>query len=106
MLNLITMPAAAADAFIESWPTASAALQDASGFRGTRLLRALSPDDPYQVVNVARWDSIEQWRAALSAAQPDSERRHQAETTGIEPRHLFYRLVSVTPDPLEPGIDA
>jgi heme-degrading monooxygenase HmoA len=102
VINLITMPAAAADAFVEAWPANSGALRDAPGFRGTRLLRALSPADPYQVVNVAQWDSIEQWRAGLSAIQPDSERRRLAETAGIKPQHFFYRLVAVTPDPLEP----
>ena len=106
VINLISMPAAAADVFVEAWPANSARLRDAPGFRGTRLLRALSPDDPYQVVNVAQWDSVEQWRAALSAVQSDSDRRRQAETTGMEPRHFFYRVVSVTPDPLERPADA
>jgi heme-degrading monooxygenase HmoA len=101
VINLITMPAAAADAFVEAWPANSAALRNAPGFRGTRLLRALSPDDPYQVVNVAQWDSVEQWRVALSAVQPDEERRRLAEAAGIKRQHFFYQVVSVTPDPLE-----
>ena len=101
VLNLIAMPAAAADAFVEAWPTNSAALRDAPGFRGTRLLRALSPDDPYQVVNIAQWDSVEQWRTALSAVQSGGERRRQAEAAGIKPQHFFYQVVSVTPDPLD-----
>lgn len=101
MINLITMPAAAADAFVQGWQVTTAPLRDAPGFRGTRLLRALSPDDPYQVVNVAQWDSVEQWRVALSTVQPDSERRQQSEAAGIRPQHSFYRVVSVTPDPLE-----
>lgn len=102
VINLITMPPEAADAFTEAWSASTAALRDASGFRGTRLLRALSPEDPYQVVNVAEWDSVEQWRSALSALQSDSERRRTAEAAGIKPQHFFYRVVSVTPDPLEP----
>lgn len=106
VINLITMPAAAADAFVEAWPTNSASISNAPGFRGTSLMRALSPDDPYQVVNVAQWDSIEQWRDALSAVQPDEERRRQAEAAGIKPQHFFYRVVSVTPDPHEPPAGA
>ncbi len=106
VINLITMPAAAADAFVEAWTTNTAPLRNAPGFRGTRLMRALSPDDPYQVVNVAQWDSIEQWRDALSTVRPDEERRRQAEAAGIKPQHFFYRVVSVTPDPLEPSTGA
>jgi heme-degrading monooxygenase HmoA len=101
VLNLIAMPAKAADAFVDAWPANSAALADAPGFRGTRLLRAISPDDPYQVVNVAQWDSVEQWRTALSGVQSDSERRRLAEAAGITPQHFFYHVVSVTPDPVE-----
>lgn len=106
VMNLIAMPAAAADAFVEAWQTNTAPLRNAPGFRGTRLMRALSPDDPYQVVNVAQWDSIEQWRDALSTVQPDEERRRQAEAAGIKPQHFFYRVVSVTPDPHETSAGA
>lgn len=106
VLNLITMPAASADAFVAAWPANSAALSEAPGFRGTRLLRALSPDHPYQVVNVAQWDSVEQWGAALSAVQPNAERRRLAETASIKRQHFFYRVASVTPDPLEPPASA
>lgn len=102
VVNLITMPAAAADAFVHGWQNTTAPLRDAPGFRGTRLLRALSPEDPYQVINVAQWDSIQQWRTALSAIQPDAASRERAEATGIKPQHFFYQVVSVTPDPLGP----
>lgn len=106
VINLITMPTDTADAFVEAWQATTAPLRNAPGFRGTRLLRALSPDEPYQVVNVAQWDSIEQWRVALSAVQPDEEQRRQSEAAGIKPEHFFYRVVSVTPDPLEPSAGA
>lgn len=103
VLNLITMPAAAVDTFVDAWQTNTAPLRNAPGFRGTRLLRAISPDDPYQVVNVAQWDSIEQWRDALSAVQPDEEGRRLAEAAGIKPQHFFYRTASVTSDPHDPA---
>lgn len=102
VVNLITMPAAAADAFVQGWQNITAPLRNAPGFRGTRLLRALSAEDPYQVINVAQWDSIEQWRVALSAIQPDAASREQADAAGIKPQHFFYQVVSITPDPLDP----
>ncbi len=106
VINLIAMPAATADAFVAAWPANSASVRDAPGFRGTRLLRATSPDDPYQVVNIAQWDSIEQWRAALAAVQPNEEQRQQAEAAGIKPQHFFYQVVFIAPDPHEPSAGA
>ncbi len=103
VINLITMPADAADAFIAAWATNSATLRDAPGFRGTRLLRALSPDDPYQIANVAQWDSVEQWKTALAVARPEAEQRRETQNSGIQPQHLFYRVVSITPDPRDPS---
>lgn len=99
VINLISMPPEAVDGFLQGWAATTAPLRDAPGFRGTRLLRALSPDDPYQVVNVAQWDTLEQWETALSEVQPDAGRRRLAEAAGIRPQHFFYRVVSVTDDP-------
>ena len=99
LINLFTMPPDAADAFVQGWPASTAPLADASGFRGTCLYRAVSPEAPHQIVNIAQWDSIEQWQAALAGFQPQGDRRRQAQTSGIHAQPAFYRVVSVTPDP-------
>lgn len=100
LINLLTMPPEAADAFVQGWPASTAPLADAPGFRGTRLHRAVSPEAPHQLVNIARWDSIEQWHGALAGFRPPDERRRQAQAAGIQVHPAFYRVVSVTPDPL------
>ncbi|WP_424952698.1 antibiotic biosynthesis monooxygenase [Deinococcus sp.] len=100
LINLFTLPPQALDPFVAGWPASTAGLAHAPGFRGTRLHRAVSPDSPYQIVNVAQWNSAEDWRAALSGFQPGGERRRQAEAGGFNSEPALYRVVSATPDPL------
>lgn len=103
VVNLITMPPEVVDGFVAQWSASTAALGEAPGFRGTRLLRTIYDDAEYQVVNVAEWDSVEQWRAALAAVQPAEDQRRAAEAAGIRPRHSFYRVAAVVPDPQSPA---
>ena len=100
LVNLFTLPTSAVDTFVEGWPASTAPLAHASGFRGTRLHRAVSPESPYQIVNVARWDSAEAWEAALSGFQTGTERRRQAQAGTFNAEPALYHVVSVTPDPL------
>ena len=99
LINLFSIPARAADGFVAGWPNSTARLGDASGFRGTRLHRAVSPESLYQIVNVARWDSLEQWQAALSGFRPEGERQRPAEANGIAVQPAFYTVVSAIPAP-------
>ena len=100
LVNLFTLPLQALDGFVAGWPASTAGLAHAPGFRGTRLHRAVSPDSRYQIVNVAQWNSTEDWQAALSGFQPGGERRRQAEVGGFNSQPALYRVVSDTPDPL------
>lgn len=56
------------DELIESWYGLGGYLSGTAGFREARLHRAVSPDAPYQLVNIAHWDSVERWRTALEDA--------------------------------------
>ena len=78
LVNLFTLPLQAVDGFVTGWPASTAGLAHAPGFRGTRLHRAVSQASRYQIVNVAQWNSAEDWQAALSGFQPRGERRRQA----------------------------
>jgi hypothetical protein len=48
--------------------------------------RGIDPDGPFQFINVARWDSAEQLKAALQAA--DEELRQE----GVEMGEVFQEL--------------
>jgi len=106
LVNLFTLPPHAVNGFVEGWPVSTAQLAHAPGFRGTRLHRAVSPESRYQIVNIARWDSAEQWQAALTGFQPGGERRRQAESGGMKAEPALYRVVSSAPDPLASLVDA
>jgi heme-degrading monooxygenase HmoA len=100
LINLFSMPAELVDDFVGGWEASTAAAKDAPGFRGTRLHRSLDPDAPYPVVNVARWDSAEDWRAAFDQyfSRP---RRGQAGGgwSAVAAHPALYSVVHVTPDP-------
>lgn len=99
LVNLFTLPASAVDPFVAGWPASTAGLARAPGFRGTRLHRAVSPEAPYPLVNVARWDSAEPWEAAGSGWR---QRGDQDPAGGVTWRvqPALSRVVSETPDPV------
>ena len=85
-------------------PLPGAAAKDAPGFRGTRLHRSLDPDAPYPVVNVARWDSVEDWQAVFGKYFSRPRRRDDsAQAKGgwdaVSAHPALYSVVHVTPDP-------
>jgi|SRR4051794_19223950 heme-degrading monooxygenase HmoA len=98
LINLFSMPPEAVDRFIANWEATIAPAKNAKGFRGTRLHRAISPDAPYQVVNVARWDTVEDWQATVSQhfSAPGS-RAHDTGVPAAQP--ALYTVVRATPDP-------
>ena len=52
------------DAFTSLWTSTSGYFRAQPGFAGLRLHRAVSPDARYRFINVATWDSAEEFYAA------------------------------------------
>ena len=82
------------------------------GFRGTRLHRALNPAAHYPVVNIARWDSVEDWEASVrkhflssAGARVGSLQGPQTGAGPISAHPNLYTVVHVTPDPQEVAAD-
>ena len=67
-INIFTIDTDQVDAFLAGWRERAAFMSRQPGFRSFRLHRALTPDTPFQLVNVAEWDSVEALKAAT--AQP------------------------------------
>lgn len=63
-INVFEILANQVDEFVENWRERAELLRDAPGFRDVRLHRAVLPESRFQLVNVAHWDSEEEWRAA------------------------------------------
>ncbi|WP_328604598.1 antibiotic biosynthesis monooxygenase [Amycolatopsis sp. NBC_00345] len=72
---------------------AAVEVKTAKGFRGTRLHRAIDADAPYPLVNVARWDSAEDMRAAVG------ERFTGQEGGPVSIQPALYRIVHDAEDP-------
>ena len=105
LINLFSMPAEMVDDFVAGWEGGIARARGSEGFRGTRLHRAIDPGARYPVVNIARWDSEEDWRAAVGThflADRDPGAPLQGEHAGTGPVSALpqlYRIVHDTPDP-------
>ena len=106
LINLFSMPAEMVDDFVANWESNIAVAGGARGFRGTRLHRALDPSATYPVVNIARWDSIEDWEATIRQHFVRTERDPNARLQGpqvgsgpVKAHPNLYRVVHITPDP-------
>ncbi len=96
LINLFSMPPERVDDFVAAWERNIDSAKGAKGFRGTRLHRCLDPLARHQVVNIARWDSAEDWEATFSRLF-SAPRLDGPTDVSAEP-HL-YEVVHVTPDP-------
>lgn len=104
LINLFSMPAELVDDFVGQWEAGIAAAKNAPGFRGTRLHRSLDPGAAYPVVNVARWDSVEDWQAAFdkyfSGPGDGADAASGSSGWGAVSAHpTLYSVVHVTADP-------
>jgi heme oxygenase (mycobilin-producing) len=75
-VNAIEIPADQIDAFLSGWQERAGFMRRQPGFRDYRMLRALSPDSRFQLINVARWDTPEAFHEA--AANPEFREQLQA----------------------------
>jgi heme oxygenase (mycobilin-producing) len=75
-VNAFEIPPDQIDAFLEGWRDRADFMRRQPGFRGYRMLRALQPDSRFQLINVARWDSVEAFGTAT--ANPDFQKQLQA----------------------------
>jgi heme-degrading monooxygenase HmoA len=66
MINVIEIPADQVDAFLTGWHERAHIMSTLPGFRDYQLHRALLGDSRFQLVNIARWDSLEAFQAAVA----------------------------------------
>ena len=55
--------------FLRGWERAAEYMRKQPGFVSTRLHRALAPDARFGFINVAEWESADDFRAAVSTEE-------------------------------------
>jgi heme-degrading monooxygenase HmoA len=77
-INVFEIDPAQIDDFIVGWKQRGEIMRRQPGFRAFHLHRALSQDAPYQLVNVAQWDSVEALQAATQTEEFQASIREAA----------------------------
>ena len=68
LINPFEVPAGTDDdEFLRGWERAVEYMQRQPGFLNSRLHRALGPDARFRFINVAEWESPQDFQAALSS---------------------------------------
>jgi heme oxygenase (mycobilin-producing) len=66
LINPIEIPVGEEDAFLSVWLQAAEHMRHAPGFRSLQLHKSLDPQAKFRFVNVAKWESQEQWQKAVN----------------------------------------
>jgi heme-degrading monooxygenase HmoA len=90
LINSFEVPAADAEAFLAAWDRASDYLQSQPGYVDRALHQAVTPDAEFRFVNVARWRTAEDFRAATGSPE---FREVTAGLAGYQSHPAVYRVV-------------
>ena len=66
LVNPFEVPESDDDEFINAWTTVRNLVKGRPGYIGSRLHRAIDPDAPFRFVNVAPWQSVRDFTAAVA----------------------------------------
>lgn len=103
LINKFVVPPGRDAAFRELWATTSRFFRAQPGFLSLRLHRAVSPDAQYRYVNVARWASVAEFRAAHATDEFRSTVRRAGWAEFPSSPALYEVVVEVGLDAPEPA---
>lgn len=79
------------DAFLAAWEKTTKAIRESTeGARGSFCI--VSVERPTEILTVARWDELSQWRAFVSTAKSDS--MYEMHALGRQVSHDAYEQVA------------
>ncbi|WP_299479516.1 antibiotic biosynthesis monooxygenase family protein [uncultured Roseibium sp.] len=90
LINAFTVPVESLDEAIAMWDIARDFLDDQPGYVSTKLHRSLSTDATYLLINVAQWETAEQYKAATTKMR-DSKILPRIE--GVIPNPNLYEVI-------------
>jgi heme-degrading monooxygenase HmoA len=67
LINAFEVPEANDDEFVAAWQSAREFLETQPGYAGTTLHQTVSPDSEFRFVNVARWQTAQEFQAAVTS---------------------------------------
>jgi heme-degrading monooxygenase HmoA len=90
LINAFEVPGEEADQFVAAWEKTRDYLATQPGYVDTALHQAVMPGADFQFVNIGRWQSAEDFRAAT---QSPGFRESAAGLAGYRPHPGLYRVV-------------
>ena len=90
LINAFEVPREDAERFIAAWEGTRDYLKSQPGYVDTALHQAVTPNADFQFVNIGRWQSAEDFRAAT---QSPGFRESAASLAGYRPHPGLYRVV-------------
>jgi heme-degrading monooxygenase HmoA len=90
LINSFEVPGDQAENFISAWERTRDYLESQPGYIDTSLHQAVAPNAEFQFVNVAHWQTAEDFMAAL---QSPGFREAAEGLAGYRPHPSLYRVV-------------
>ena len=90
LINAFEVSPGDAENFIAAWEKTRDYLQTQPGYVDTALHQAAAPNAEFQFVNIARWQTADDFMAAM---QSPGFRESAAGLTGYRPHPALYRVV-------------
>ena len=90
LINVFEVPTTEADQFIAAWEKTRDYFKSQTGYVDTALHQAVAPGADFQFVNVARWQTAEDFMAATQSA---GFRESAAGLVSYRPHPGLYRVV-------------
>jgi heme-degrading monooxygenase HmoA len=90
LINAFEVPEANDDEFVAAWQSAREFLETQPGYAGTTLHQTVSPDSEFRFVNVARWQTAQEFQAAVTS---DAFRAAAAGLAQFRSHPGLYRVV-------------
>lgn len=103
LINSFVVPPERDERFLKLWTEASQYFRAQPGFVSLRFHRAVSPDADYRYVNVASWETLQEFEAAHSREEFRRIVTQEAWKEFPANPALYEVVVSVDADALEPA---
>ena len=90
LINAFEVPEGSDEEFVAAWQSAREFLETRPGYLGTTLHKTVTPEAEFRFVNVARWQTAQEFQAAVTS---DEFQAAAAGLAGYRSHPGLYRVV-------------